>query len=190
MRIPKSVEMALLKQRKEINKQAEIFNNHASKTISMVVQAETLDSELEFWNIKNDEKLDEFLLELPYALLLAGSDFDWSKLPEGYAPLSTMLEFELSCQNEGWGAVCNSGEEEMRSVIDAYSYLGLNDEAAALSAVLEKYVEIDDKDEEFHELIGAAYSSVENKTPELEDRLKVVRRFVRDNSQLLATTEH
>jgi len=189
MKIPKSVELALLKQRIEMNKQADIFNKHASKVNSMVVQPETLDVELQFWNIKNDDALDDFLLNLSSALMLAGGELDLNSLPEGYAPLIRMLDFELSCQNEGWLAFCNSGEEEMRSVIEAYRYLRLDDEAAALSFALQKYREVDDEDEEFHQLIGVAYGSVENKTPELEDRLTVVRNFVREHSQLFATTK-
>lgn len=186
MRIPESIELALLKQRKEINKQAELFNKAASSEMSMVIQPEKLVDELEFWNIDDDEKLDDFILELPYALLLAGSEFDWSFLPKGYAPLVAAMEFELSCQNEGWVAISNAGEEGMQSVIEAYRYLGLNDEAAALASVLQKYLEIDDEDEKFHQILSDAYDSVKNSTPELEDRLVVVRNFVRENGRLFA----
>lgn len=191
MKIPESIELALLKQRKAVNKQAEIFNKHnSSPAMSMAVQPEALDAEREFWNIQDDEQLDDFLLELPYALLLAGHEFDWTGLPEGYVPLTTAMEFELGCQNEGWIAVSNSGEEKMLEVIKAYSYLGLHDEAAALSAVLDKYLEFNTDDgEEFDQEIGAVYGSVENKTPELEDRLEVVRYFVRENSKFFAVTE-
>lgn len=189
MRIPESIELAILDQRKETNKQAELFNKAASSEMSMAVQPEKLVDELEFWNIVDNEKLDDFILELPYALLLADSEFDWGSLPEGYAPLVAAMEFELSCQNEGWIAISNTGEESMQSVIDAYRYLGLNDEAAALASVLQKYLEIDDEDEEFHQLLGDAYGSVKNSTPELEDRLVVVRSFVRENGRLFAVTE-
>lgn len=73
----------------------------------------------------------------------------------------------------------------MPEVIDSYKYLGLHDGASALTAVLNKFMEIDDDDiDEFQSAIDEAYDTVENMTPELEDRLAIVRIFVRENSRL------
>jgi len=184
MRIPKSIEAALLKQRKALNKQAEYFNQHSSSS-KMRTQSEHLEKELSFWNIDDDTLLDEFIMEeLTYALMLEPDSFHWDTLPGGYMPLVKVMEFELGCQNEGWVVVSNIGEDDMVDVIASYKYFGLNDEASALEVVLAKYKQIDESSDDFHTEIGRTYSAVVNKTPELEDRLSQIRNFVRKNSKL------
>jgi len=185
MRIPKSVESALVKQRKEMNKTAERVNNHSSDS-SMRTQPEHLEKELFFWQIDDDEILDDFILEeLPYALMLAPDSFNWDDLPAGYAPLVRVMDFELCCQSEGWNAVGNISEIEMSDVIASYKFFGLQDEARALASVLAKHKEgIDENSDQYHTEMGKAYKSVSNLTPELEDRLTCVREFVRNNCEL------
>ncbi len=219
MRIPESIEKELIKQRKRFNEQAAVLNQFSSQEMAMPTRPESLSSELQFWDINDDDILDEFLLkELPYALLLAPKEFEWSQLPEAYAPLVKMMEFELECMSDGWGALNGADEEDMKEIISAFRYFGLVDEANALSAVFDRFVtittttktdtgtstdaELNEKAPPEHEgepndsvkvvdanelylenELGAAYGSVKNATPEIEDRLAVLRDFVRSHKQ-------
>lgn len=142
----------------------------------------TLDKEMQFWTL-DDEALEEFLFEdLLSALYAQLSADEWSKLPSGYAPIVSVLEFERHCMFEGWTAVSNKGADEMPYIISSYHALGLPQEAAALSKVYEAYsLWAGDEDEEFHERLSEAYHSVPNSTPEMEDRVPIILAYVRAN---------
>lgn len=133
-RIPDQVATAILANRKhfhELNAKAKARNPN----IGFVTKPLSLDQELEFWNISDDEALEEFLVEDLLGGLYGNENIDWAKMPVGYEPLLLVLEFERHCAFEGWTAVSNKGEDEMREIIAAYRELGLGDEAAALEAV-------------------------------------------------------
>ena len=158
--------------------------------IGFVTKPDQLGPELQFWAIEDDRALEDFLFDDLLSGLFGKEDVDGSKLPNGYIPLLLVLEFERHCQFEGWTAVSNKGQEGMREIIQAYQYVGLNDEAKALKAVANAYTELaNDDHEDFHEILGNAYRSVENSTPEIEDRLPHVFAFVRKNPQLFGVPE-
>ncbi len=148
--------------------------------IGFVTKEPVLGEELRFWEIEDDQKLEDFL----FGDLLAGlyPDADWESLPEGYYHLVQVLEFERHCQFEGWTTVSNKGAHEMRDIIQSYPFVGLPDEANALAAVTDAYAALaSDDDERFHDALNMAHSSVPNRTPEIEDRLPVLFAFVRNN---------
>ena len=145
-------------------------------------------ADMVFWEISDDEELETYLFE---NLLdaLDGSDIDLESLPPGYGPLLDVLEFELHCQSDGWTAVKNKGTEELRRIIDSYCFIGLNDESRALAAVLEAYRGIVEEDKAFHEVLGQAYRSVQNSTPDIEHRLPIIFAYVRNNAESFGTRE-
>lgn len=183
-RIPERVEVQIVALREHIHE----LNDRAKKRGSLggFVTKPTIlsDAELAFRTIQDDDVLDEFLGDVLGGLY---GQVELDELPPGYGPLVTVLEFERHCQFEGWTAVSNKGAEETVSIIESYRVVGLSDEAAALSKVLEAYVALaDDEDEAFHDKLGAAYRSMRNSTPEIEDRIPVILAYVRNNPSLFA----
>ncbi|WP_171159767.1 hypothetical protein [Usitatibacter palustris] len=143
--------------------------------MGFTTKPEMLGAELAFWEIEDDDELDEFLSG---DLLAAIYGTDMPPLPKGYEPLLYVLEFERHCQFEGWTAIGNRSSD-MGRIIESYRVLGLADEASALEAVVAAAEKISDNDDEYHDVLGKAYGSVANKTPDIEDRLPLIYAFVR-----------
>jgi hypothetical protein len=143
-----------------------------------------LGAELTFWNIADDRALEEFVFgELLSVHQTRGS---LGPLPAGYAPLFTVLDFEAACQYSAWRAVARYDTEEMRAIVAAFRTLGLDDESRAIEAVAAAYAlaatgEGDEFD--YEGVLGAAYSSVPNRTRDIEDRLPLVFAYVRAHPQ-------
>ena len=135
-----------------------------------------------FWEIPDDEALEEFLFGDLLGALYA-SDADPDALPKGYRPLLYALEFERHCQFESWLAVSNRADD-MPDIIESYRFLGLPDEARALSAVFDAYQTVDDDADDFYDVLGKAYSSVPNRTSGFEIRIPLILAFVRANPEL------
>ncbi|HEV2606778.1 MAG TPA: hypothetical protein VGT79_02230 [Xanthomonadaceae bacterium] len=144
-----------------------------------------LDKELRFWAIDDDEELDDFLTyDLLGALFGELSEEQWRRLPRGYRPLVTMLEFERHQQFEGWTAVENRCDD-MLEIIESYRFLGLDDEANALEAVRKAYAALDTEDpERLSDVLSEAYHSVPNSQSEEEVRMTAVYAFVRAHPEL------
>jgi len=144
-----------------------------------------LDKELRFWAIDDDEELDDFLTyDLLGALFHELSEAQWRRLPRGYRPLVTMLEFERHQQFEGWTAVENRADD-MLEIIASYRFLGLDGEANALEAVRRAYATTDTEDpEQLEDVLSNAYRSVPNSQSEEEDRMTAVYAFVRVHPEL------
>jgi len=144
-----------------------------------------LDKELRFWAMDDDEELDDFLTgDLLPALFHELSEAQWRRLPRGYEPLVTMLEFERHQQFEGWTAVDNRADD-MREIIESYRFLGLDDEANALEAVRKAHEALDDDDPELVEdVLSEAYRSVPNSQSDEDDRIVSVFAFVRMHPEL------
>lgn len=142
-----------------------------------------LEIELRFWEIKDDNALEEFLFDD----LLAGFDdihfgsAEWAAFPPGYRPLIEVLEFERHQQFEGWTAVSNHGLAEMLSIIQSYKILGLHDEARALSSVLDAFRDHGDSEPGFHDRMERAYRSAGHATPDIEDRMPFIHQFIRQH---------
>ncbi|MEW6679074.1 MAG: hypothetical protein AB1421_14250 [Pseudomonadota bacterium] len=191
--IPQAVQVAILGIRahfRDLNARAQARNAQLQAAdpvgnqirIGFITKAETLGPELQFWNIEDDQALEDFLFDD----LLAGldPDMDWSTLPRGYPPLIDVLEFERHCQYEGWTAVSNKGLVEMARIIDSYRTVGLDAEARALAAVTEAYSRLADDDHpDFHDILRQAYAGAQGQTGDfdegIENRLSQVLRFVR-----------
>jgi hypothetical protein len=196
--IPQVVQEAILRNRayfRELNVQAQAYNAERQTAdptgiqvkIGFITKEDGLGAELQFWHIEDDQALEDFLFQD----LLAGldPDMDWNTLPKGYQPLIDVLEFERHCQFEGWTAVSNKGVNEMRRIIESYRFIGLLDEARALSAVTYAYSLIpDDEDPSFYDVLSQAYASASHQTAEfedrIEDRLPLVFQFVRTHPEL------
>jgi hypothetical protein len=149
-----------------------------------------LDRELRFWEIKDDGELEDFLFDDLLNAFFGGMEepaaHEWRSLPSGYRPLSMVLEFERHCQFEGWTAVENRFED-LPDIIAAYRFVGLGDEADALVAVKDAFESLAGDDGEADErVLGTAYKSVPNATPEYEDRVPRLLAFVRANPGLFA----
>lgn len=149
-----------------------------------------LDREWQFWSIEDDEELDDFLsYDLLSALYGELSDAQWRTLPAGYPPLILVLEFERHSQFEGWTAVENRADE-LPAIIDAYRFVGLGDEAKALTAVADAYrVAASDDPKVLDEVLGRAYASVPNTMSDCEDRATHLLAFVRSHPELFAIQE-
>jgi hypothetical protein len=195
LQIPLAVQEAILANRahfREMNERAmrtsaqrRLENpNGPHVEIGFLTKPESLEAEMRFWDMQDDEELADFLDDDILAGLYGNDSVDWKSLPAGYEPLILVLEFERHCAFEGWTAVSNRSEE-MPAIIDAYRILGLDDEANALQVVFEAYVDLGDDDHiEFHDVLGRAYKSVPNRSPEPEDRYPVILAFVRNNARL------
>lgn len=195
--IPQSVQDAILRNRahfRELDARARTHNaarqaeppGGVSFQVGFVTKPETLDVGLQFWTIGDDQALEDFLFED----LLAGLDpeTDWDALPRGYRPLIDVLEFERHCQFEGWTAVSNKGAEEMRRIIESYALVGLPDEARALAAVTDAYLQLpSDEDPAFYDVLRKAYVAARGAGADfddrIEDRLPHVFRFVRNHPE-------
>ena len=181
MRIPKAVEKAILENRAYFREKDREMRKRSGGKAGFITKPDKLEGELAFWTIEDDEELDEFLFgDLLPALY---GNVDLAPLPKGYASLIDVLEFERHCQFEGWTAVSNRSSE-MKRIIASYRFVGLAQEAAALTAVVAAYEKIDDDDEGFHDILGKAYGSVENDTPDVEDRTPILFTFVREHPEL------
>ncbi|MDX2219366.1 MAG: hypothetical protein SF172_10115 [Burkholderiales bacterium] len=184
MQIPDQVAQAILANRKYFH-QLDADAKAKNPNMGFVTKPLALDAELQFWNIPDDEALIEFLDGDLLSALYGSDAIDWNAMPPGYKPLLLVLEFERHCAFEGWTAVSNKGETDMAEIIAAYREVGLDDEASALVAVTAAYVGLGDDDHpDFHELLGKAYRSVPNATPDEEDRAVVILKFVRENPAL------
>jgi hypothetical protein len=195
LQIPVSVQEAILANRarfREMNERAmrtsaqrRLENpNGPHVEIGFLTKPESLEAELRFWDMQDDEELADFLDEDILAGLYGNDSVGWKSLPAGYEPLVLVLEFERHCSFEGWTAVSNRSEE-MPSIIDAYRFLGLEDEANALAAVFQAYIDLGNDDHiHFHDILGRAYKSVPNRSPESEDRYPFILTFVRSNPRL------
>jgi hypothetical protein len=140
-----------------------------------------------FWEIADDERLEDFLFhEIMEPVQLRFPDEQRLALPQAYRDLVAILEFESHCQFDGWTAVSNEGADRMRKIIESYRSIGLAQEAAALEAVVASYLATSDADPRFHDILGAAYSSVANDLSEFEDRLRFILGWVRSNGHLFA----
>jgi hypothetical protein len=80
-------------------------------------------------------RAEEFLFE---GLLPAILENELGPLPQGYAHLAAVLEFERHFQFEGWGALANYDALEKKAIVDGYRFLGLLSEAQALRASSKK----------------------------------------------------
>jgi hypothetical protein len=144
-----------------------------------------LDKELRFWAIDDDEELDDFLTcDLLGALFHELSEAQWRRLPRGYRPLVTMLEFERHQQFEGWTAVENRADE-MLDIVESYRFLGLDGEANALEAVRKAHAAMETEDpEDLDDVLSKAYHSVPNSQSEEEVRMTAIYAFVRTRPEL------
>ncbi len=195
MRIPKSVEAAIIENRRNANEQAERMREYqeeqgiATDGVTFRTFPTTLDKELQFWGIEPDEELGDFLInDLLGAFMISFPEEAWRYLPQGYAPLITVLEFESNCQFDGWVAISNEGVDRMQDIIQAYRYFNLSDEAEALQTVVEASASTDVYAEDYETILGAAYGSVRNSTPEFEERLSILVKFVQDHPEEFAST--
>jgi len=182
--IPDQVAAAILANRRhfhELNEKARAQNLRGG----FVTKPLELEAERQFWNISDDDQLDEFLSSDLLGALYGNESIDWSTMPAGYEPLLLVLEFERHCAFEGWTAVSNKGQNEMGQIVEAYRTLGLTEESAALEAVTAAYVALANDDHpDFQDILGTAYGSVPNKTREEEDRAPLIWAYVRSNSAL------
>lgn len=144
-----------------------------------------LDKELRFWTIDDDGELDDVLTgDLLPALFMELSEAEWRRLPRGYRPLVTVLEFERHQQFEGWTAVDNRAGD-MLEIIESYRFLGLDGEANALEAVRQAHAALDTDDpEQLEDVLSEAYGSVPNSQSDEEDRMTSVFTFVRTHPEL------
>lgn len=83
---------------------------------------------LEMWKAENGDRILSGFFDL--ASLLAQSGLDLSGLPSGYALLATIFRWEAECQCESWNAF--EWTNDVNAVIQAYTRLGLGEEAAAI----------------------------------------------------------
>ena len=140
---------------------------------------------LSFWSIEDDEELRIFLTE---DLVSALASYDLSDQPSGYEPLVRLLEFERHRAFEGWTAVANKGEDEMRRIIGDYRLVGLPAEADAIAAALDAYLGLPDNSERLSEALESAYVSVGNQTRDVDERMPFLIRYVRNNPSLFAAS--
>jgi len=183
-RIPFEIEQAILATRQQFRGMNAKAQELSGGTMGFVTKPHDLGPALRFWEIEDDSELEDFLFEDLLASVDGMRMLDLSQMPPGYEPLITVLEFERHCQFEGWTAVSNRADE-MESIVKGYRFTGLEDEAVALSKVLVAYNQLADDDiEEFHDILGKAYGSVKNATPEIEDRIPVILGFVREHEEL------
>lgn len=199
--LPQALQQAILEQRAETHAWNARAQAHFAQEFPEAIQGkpipqlatrpDILGPELQFWAIEDDEALEDFLFDDLLNALLLSKALDWQQLPPAYIALMLVVEFERHCQFEGWTAVSNKGADEMQVIIQAYEWVGLQDEARALKAVLEAYVKLgDDQHESFHEILGQAYNSAENTTQDIEDRLPVILSFVRAHPEYFGVPEN
>jgi hypothetical protein len=182
--IPAQVAQAILANRRHFHT-LDAMAKAKNSNLGFVTKPPELSTELRFWQILDDEALDDFLNEDLLSALYENENLDWKTMPVGYEPLLRVLEFERHCAFEGWTAVSNKGEGEMTRILNAYSSLDMHEEAAALNAVVAAYVELSNNDHpEFHDILAKAYRSVPNSTGDEYSRASFVRAYVRNNPHL------
>lgn len=70
----------------------------------------------------------------------------------------------------------------MPMIIQSYRFLGFEEEAMALTAVMEAYGKLSSRDgEEFYDALSKVYESISNPNQEIEDRIPLILKFVREN---------
>jgi hypothetical protein len=185
LRIPEALESAIISYRNRVREERRAMIERSNGQLRMKAVPEEFSRERTFWDIEDDAVLEDFLYEDVLDLVLLGG-FDAAVLPKGYAPLINVLEFERHCQFEGWHAVSNRSDV-MPLIIQSYRFVVLADEANALTKVFEAFQTVDEESEHFHEVLTAAYGSVPNTTPEIEDRLPLILNFVRSHPEVFAT---
>lgn len=174
-RIPPSVEQSILSWHQDMK----------AKYGHGMPDPEWLRMGLSFWTIEDDEELAMFLTE---DLVSALFSQDLSDLPRGYTPLIRLLEFERHRAFEGWTAVPNKGEDEMRLIIGDYRAVGLVQEASALEAVLAAYLGLPENEERLSPILAAAYGSVPNDTRDIDERIPTLLQYVRANPDSFAAS--
>lgn len=198
--IPASVEVRILANRqyfRDLNTahQKELSAQRAQDPVAEIpggyfhTRPAILEMELHFWEIQDDNELDEFLFDDLLASLddIHFGSTEWAAFPSGYRPLIEVLEFERHQQFEGWTAISNHGPVEMFSIIESYKVFGLHDEARALSAVLDVFHDYGDTEPGFHDRMQRAYRSIGHATPDIEDRMPYIYQFIRQHSECFTT---
>jgi len=182
MKIPAILEHVLLENRKELNAVARKMNSARGKKV-MSLSPDELNEEIRFWEIENDEKMENFILTELYDALFTINHYDkWeyrrNELSVGYGPLFEVMDFERGFQSEGWYFVDNIGLDAFKLVIQAQRFFKNDTEADALSAVSKQYVTLDEMDD--HDtVLSAAYHTVENHLSDFDDQLSEICKFIR-----------
>jgi len=197
MKIPSALEQVLVENRKKLNTDARQINSGYNLEI-MATSPENLNEELRFWEIENDEEMENFVLTELYDALFDIKGHHkwkhcWNELPAGYSPLFEIMDFERGYQSEGWYFVENIGIHTFDLVIRAKRFYKLDTEVNALSAVKKQYVKLElDNDEEMDDLdtvLSEAYYSVENHLSDFDDQLAVICKFIRGNLEFFSERE-
>jgi hypothetical protein len=95
-------------------------------TIEDIARSHGLPAEM--WKGDDGYRIMDGFFEL--ALVLKRSGKKLHALPRGYSLLVTLFRWEAECQSESWNAF--QWTEDIKSVIQAYSHVGLEAEARAI----------------------------------------------------------
>lgn len=133
---------------------------------------------IEFWNDLEGEDLDELFFSLAAELVL--SDLDEDSIPLGYKLAAYIYHWESNCLFSGWYAIENCGDM-LPTVTECYKQVGLTQEALAIKKASEAWV----SEEQDHDKVGAAYSSVDNPYKDQDVRFNYLSKHLKNNSKSL-----
>jgi len=180
--IPIAIEQAILAKRQNFREMNDKARKETDGKFGFVTRPDKLGKFVRFWNVEDDNELEDFLFEDLLAAAFDSPDLDL--MPKGYGIILTVLEFEQHCQFEGWYTISNRSDS-MPKIISCYQQIGLEEEAMALLAVWKVYSDVSSDDvENFNELLSKAYRDIPNSTPDIEDRIPHILNFVRKNAAL------
>lgn len=182
--IPIPIEEAILANRQKFREMNEKARKDSNGEYGFVTRPKLLGKYAQFWNIEDDDELEEFLFDDLLAATFDSQNVDLSIMPEGYDIILNVLEFERHCQFSGWYAICNRSDS-MQNIINSYQKIGLEEEAIALHAVLKAFNNILDVNiVEFYEILSKAYREIPNSTRNIEDKIPYILKFIRNNACL------
>jgi hypothetical protein len=182
--IPIPIEEAILANRQKFREMNEKARKDSNGEHGFVTRPKSLGKYAQFWNIENDDELEDFLFDDLLAATFDSQNVDLNIMPKGYDIILNVLEFERHCQFSGWYAICNRFDS-MQNIINSYQKIGLEEEAAALHAVLKAFNKILDVNiVEFSEILSKAYRKIPNSTQNIEDKIPYILKFIRNNVNL------
>ncbi|MBL4773712.1 MAG: hypothetical protein JKX98_08980 [Alcanivoracaceae bacterium] len=184
IQIPIPIEEAILANRQKFQNMNDKARKDSDGEFGFITRPKKLGKYAQFWKVEDDDELEEFLFDDLLAATFDSQNIDLNLMPKGYDIILNVLEFERHCQFSGWYAICNRSDS-MHNIINCYQQIGLEEEATALHTVWKAYNDLlDDNIEEFSEILSKAYREIPSSTPNIEDKIPYILKFIRNNTDL------
>ncbi len=133
---------------------------------------------LDFWRWGNEQSMVTGFMDLAGLLQLAAlngeSPDTW---PNGYRMIMLLFNWEASAQSDGWSQYFSTPDEQVASVCSLYKFVGLPEEAEAISKAREVVGRGGNEAD-----VSAAYAASRHALSVDLDRLEHLAKWFRDNA--------